>query len=276
MTYKCFSTEISDGVGHLRMIRADELNSMIPEFWSELPQAIEELEASPGVRVIVISSMGRHFTSGMDLKVFQTGNNLSTSTALEREKLRRLVLKLQDSFTCLESCRVPVIAAIQGGCIGAGVDMVSACDMRYATSDSFFCIQEINLAMMADLGTLQRLPKLIPDGIARELAYTGDRLPAERASSLGLVNGVFGDQNEMISKVLEVAKSIAERSPLAVSASKAAINYARDHSVSDALNHAADVQAAIFDGQHLHECFKAKTEKREPIFPDLLPTRIGI
>lgn len=275
MEFICFELETAGNVAHLRMRRPDELNSMIPAFWTELPQAIDELE-SGGARVIVISSTGRHFTSGMDLSVFQSGDHLSTTTAIDRDRLRRLVLKLQDSFNCLDQCRVPIIAAIQGGCIGAGVDMVVACDFRYATTSAFFCIQEINLAMMADLGTLQRLPKLIPEGIARELAYTGDRLPADRAKQCGLVNDIFESEEEMLKNAMSVAEMIAARSPLAVAASKSALNYARDHGVGEALRHAADLQAAIFDGQQIQECFKAKGEKREPVFPELHSTRVGL
>lgn len=276
MAYSCFEVRQEDGIAHIRLIRPGELNSMIPAFWTELPEVIEELESGSGLRVVVISSTGRHFTSGMDVSVFQGGDQLNTSTAVDREKLRRLILKLQDAFNCLERCRVPVIAAIQGGCIGGGVDMVSACDLRFATTSAFFCIQEINLAMMADLGTLQRLPKLIPEAIVRELAYTGERLSAERAKACGLVNEVFESEQEMHDHVLSVAKQIAARSPLAIAASKAAITYARDHSVNDALGNAADLQAAVFDGHQILECFKAKEEKREPAFPDLHPAQAGL
>ena len=276
MTYKCFDLEVGKGIAHLRFSRPDALNSMIPEFWRELPLAVDELERAAGVRVIVISSTGRHFCSGMDLSVFQGGANLSTGTALDRERMRRLVLKLQESFNCLEECRVPVIAAVQGGCIGAGVDMVSACDFRYATTSAFFCIQEVNLAMMADLGTLQRLPRLIPEGIARELAYTGDRLDAERAKTCGLVNETFNSEPAMLEHVMSVAKRIAVQSPLAVASSKAAMNYARDHSISDSLRQAAELQAACFDTEQLQECMQAKKEKREPVFPDLHAAPAGI
>jgi len=276
MVYKCFEVEVSGGVAHLKMSRPEQLNSMIPEFWNELPQAIEELETANGTRVIVISSSGKHFSSGMDLSVFQSGEHLRTASAFDRERLRRLVLKLQDSFNCLESCRVPVIVAVQGGCIGAGVDMVCACDLRFATASAFFNIQEINLAMMADLGTLQRLPRLIPEGIARELAFTGDKLPAERAKAIGFVNDVFENEEEMLMKVMEIATRISARSPLAVSASKEAINYARDHAVHDSLRHAADLQSAIFDGGEVQECLKAKGEKREPAFSELHSARVGI
>lgn len=276
MSYHCFELEVKEGVAHLRLNRAEEFNSMIPQFWQELPVALADLDGSEGTRVIVISSAGKHFSSGMDLSVFKDSQSLNTKTAVDRERLRRLVLKLQNCFSCLERSRVPVIAAIQGACIGAAVDMITACDMRYATSSAYFCIQEINLAMMADLGTLQRLPRLIPDGIARELAFTGDRLPADRAKALGLVNEVFDDDEEMMRHVMDVARRIGARSPLAVAASKAAINFSRDHSVDDSLRQAADLQAGIFDTSQIQECMKAKSEKREPAFPNLHPDTVRI
>ncbi len=269
MAYSCFEIESDKGVAHVRMSRPKEMNSMNRDFWRELPAIIRELEEDPATRVVVLSSSGAHFSAGMDLSVFQTGDWLNTKTAADRNRLRKLVLNLQNSFTVLEQCRFPVLAAIQGGCIGGAVDMVAACDLRYATTSAFFCIQEINLAMMADLGTLQRLPALIPLGIVKELAYTGDRLPAERAKELGLVNEVFQTEEEMLGHVMTRARTIAQRSPLAIAASKEAINYARDHAVDESLSRAADLQSAVIETAEIMEAFKAKTEKREPVFADL-------
>lgn len=276
MTYKCFELEAQGGIGLLKLSRPNEHNSMISAFWSELPQAVEELESWESTRVIVIVSAGKNFSSGMDFSIFQSGDHLNTATAVDRDRMRRLVLKLQDSFNCFEHCRVPVIAAVQGACIGAAVDLISACDLRYATTSAYFCIQEVNLAMMADLGTLQRLPKLIPQGVARELAYTGDKLAAERAKQLGLVNEVYESDEEMLQQVMATAAKIAARSPLAVSASKQAITFARDHSVADSLRSAADVQSGIFDVLQVQECLKARSEKREPVFPNLHSTKVGV
>lgn len=271
MAYSCFALEMDGGVAHLRMDRPEQLNSMNKAFWSELPQMIEELESSGEVRVIVLSSTGPHFTAGLDLSVFKEDDWLTTGSARDRDRLRRLVLTLQNAFNRLEQCGVPVIAAIQGGCVGGGVDMICACDLRYATSSAFFCIQEINLGMMADLGTLQRLPRLIPEGIVRELAYSGDRLSADRAKSCGLVNEVFETREDMIEGVMAIAQKIAARSPLAVAASKEAITYARDHGVFDSLHRAADLQAAILETRDVMECFQAKAESREPVFQDIHP-----
>ena len=156
------------------------------------------------------------------------------------------VQHLQDSFTALEQARMPVLTAIQGGCIGGAVDMVSAADMRYCTADAFFCIQEINIGMTADVGTLQRLPKIIPEGIARELAYTGDRMPAQRALEVGLVNQVFDDHEALVEGVLEIAGRIAAQSPLAIWGTKEMVNYTRDHSVADGLRYIAGWQSGMF------------------------------
>jgi enoyl-CoA hydratase len=178
---------------------------------------------------------------------------------------------LQDSFTALEQARMPVLAAIQGGCIGGAVDMISACDLRYCSADAFFVIQEINLGMTADVGTLQRLPKIIPDGVAREMAYRGNRLGAQRAREVGLVNEVYDTHEDLVAGVLDIAHEIAAKSPLAVWGSKEMINYARDHSVADSLNHIATWQAGMFHPADMIESFSAKADKRDPDFEDLAP-----
>ncbi len=217
--YECFDVTTSDKVAHLQLKRPDELNTMTPAFWSELPRIVDEIDAAGSARVIVISSTGRHFSAGMDLSVFTGGSGgaLGGGGAEEegrkRSQLWMMVQHLQDSFTALERARMPVLVAVQGGCIGGAVDMVCAADMRYASADAFFCIQEINIGMTADVGTLQRLPKLIPDGVARELAYTGDRMPAARAAEVGLVNQVFDDHAALVEGVLGDRR--ADRDPLA-------------------------------------------------------------
>ena len=215
--YKCFDVSIKKGVATVTLNRGEKLNTMIPAFWSELPKVIGEINSNGEARVIVLASTGKHFSAGMDLAVFSMSSEESQAEiGRVRANLRENALHLQDSFNCLEKARIPVLAAIQGGCIGGAVDMVTACDMRYASEDAFFCIQEINIGMTADVGTLQRLPKLIPEGVCRELAYTGRRMQAEEAKSVGLVNEVFSNQESLLEGVMEVAEEIASKSPLAI------------------------------------------------------------
>ena len=279
MSYECFEVTRDGPVAHLKLCRPDELNSMKRSFWYELPQIVRELDREGSARVIVLSSTGRHFSAGMDLGVFAGGlGGLGNGKAADATEIGRLranlrigVLEMQETFSILERARMPVIAAIQGGCIGGAVDMVSACDMRYATRDAFFCIQEINIGMTADVGTLQRLPKIIPEGIVREYAYSGRRLPAERAREVGLLNEIFDDHAALLEGVFRVAHEIAQRSPLAVWGSKEMITYSRDHTVADSLNYIATWQTGMFQPADMGESFKARQEKREPAYPDLLP-----
>ena len=277
--YECFDVTISDKVAHIQLKRPDVYNSMIPSFWNDLPRIVDEIDAQATARAIVVSSTGKHFTSGMDLSVF-TGGSVATgggATEMGRQRsaLWMLVQKLQDSFSCFENARMPVLAAIQGGCIGGGIDMVTAADMRYCSKEAFFCIQEINIGMTADVGTLQRLPKLIPEGVAREMAYTGDRLPAQRALEIGLVNQVFSDHDSLVSGVLDIAGRIAKRSPLAIWGTKEMINYGRDHTVADGLRHIAGWQTGMFQPGDMIEEFTAKGEKRDPDFEEIPPRPTG-
>ena len=275
--YKCFEVSTDAGVATVTLCRPDELNTMIPSFWKELPALAHDLDTSGEVRVVVLASTGRHFSAGMDLSVFGAGTGRrGAEVGRVRANLRAGVLHLQGTFSVLEKARIPVLAAIQGGCVGGAVDMVTACDMRYATEDAFFCIQEINLGMTADVGTLQRLPKLIPEGVCRELAYTGRRMPAAEAKAVGLVNDVFKDHEALLDGVGEVARQIAGQSPLAVWGSKEMITYARDHSTADSLDHIATWQAGMFQPADMVEAFAAKGEGREPNFDDLLPLRPGL
>lgn len=280
MGYTCFEIEESEGVAHVILSRPDELNTMIPAFWSELPEIIDEMSDSGRVRCVVISSTGKHFSAGMDLSVFTGGSALdddaSEEVGRQRANLRTNAMHLQRSFSALEEARMPVLAAMQGGVVGGAVDMVTAADCRYATENAWFCIQEINIGMTADVGTLQRLPKLIPDGIVRELAYTGDRMSAQRAKEVGLVNEVYADQATMLEDVLGIAGRIASKSPLAVYGSKQSIVYARDHSVADSLNQIATWQTGMFQPRDMMESFQAQMEKRDPEFDDLNPVRRGL
>jgi enoyl-CoA hydratase len=275
VSYTCFDVSLQEKIAHVSLKRPEAFNSMVPEFWQELPEIVNTLDETGEARAIVLSSTGKHFTAGMDLAVFTSGGDdtKNAEPARRRANLRRDVLRLQETFSCLDRARIPVLAAIQGGCIGGGVDMISACDMRYCTEDAFFCIQEINIGMTADVGTFPRLPHLIPQGIVRELAYTGRRLSAQEAVEVGLVNRVYPNHDALVEGVLEIAGEIAARSPLAVWGSKEMLNYARDHSIADGLDYIATWQTGMFQPTDMMEAFTAKSEKREPEYADLLPLK---
>ncbi len=274
--YECFELTLADGIAHLRMSRPEKRNSMIPAFWRELPEIIGAIDAAGEARVVVISSSGPHFTAGMDLAVFANEDGVGVAKAVRGARLYDTIGLLQQTFSCLERCRVPVIAAVQGGCIGGGVDMVTACDLRYTTEDAFFCVQEINIGMTADVGTFPRLAKIIPEGIAREMAYTGRRLPASRAREVGLVNEVYPDHDALLAAVMDTAAEIAAKSPLAIYGSKRMMNYARDHSTADGLDYIGVWNASMFQPTEMAEAFAANREKRKGAFTPLPPRRTQI
>ena len=272
----CFKVSIENNVAHIVLNRPEAFNAMPRPFWNELPTIVHDINDNAKARVIVISSTGKHFTAGMDVSVFTDGESITASGGdphTRAEAFRQFVLTLQGSFSCLDNARIPVIAAIQGGCIGGGVDMVSACDIRYATDNAFFQIAEINIGMTADVGTFPRLCNLIPQGWVRELAYAGRRLPAAKAKEIGLVNDTFATQEAMLAHVMELAHEIAAKAPVAVAGSKRMINYARDHSIADGLDYIATWQSGMFSPPHMMEAVAAKAQKREPNFADLAPLR---
>lgn len=275
MAYSCFDVEIADGVAHLRFNRPDKFNSMTPEFWRELPEAVNAISDNAEARVIVLSAEGKHFTAGMDISVFMQGalDKPPEHREVAAEAFRHHVKSLQDTFSALENARQPVLAAVQGGAVGAGVDLATACDCRYASADAFFCIQETAIGMTADVGTFPRLAKIIPEGWARQMAYTAERLPAAKAKEIGLVNEVFDTPEALLDGVTGIAKTIAAHSPLAVAGSKRMINYARDHSTADALDYIAVWNAAMLSSSDIKESYIAKTEKRPPSYSDLKPIK---
>ncbi|MDX6265311.1 MAG: enoyl-CoA hydratase [Frankiales bacterium] len=276
-TYRCFDVEIADQVAHIRMNRPDEYNSMIAEFWSELPEIVDGISADASARAIVLSSTGKHFCAGMDLAVFAGGQDDADAELGRRQaRLRGTVKTLQHTASCLEQARMPVLVAVQGGCIGGALDLATAADLRYCSEDAFFVVQEINIGMTADIGTLQRLGTCVPQGVARELAYTGRRMPARRAYEVGLVQQVYADHGSLVDGVLETAQEIASKSPLAIHGTKVAMNFARDHGVDESLDQMATWQAGMFQPSDMVESFTAKAEKREAKYPDLLPERSSL
>lgn len=280
MITSCFEVSTKDRIAHIKLIRPERRNSMIPEFWDELPKIIEQIETDADARVVVISSTGPHFTSGLDTSAF--GSSIENKDdAMPPEKLARLkgvklyetVQHMQKTFSCLENCRVPVLAAIQGGAIGGGVDLITACDLRYMTEDGFLTIFEINIGMTADVGTFPRICKLIPEGVAKELAYTGRRMNAEEAKSLGLVNQIYADQEALLEGVMDIAAQIASKAPLAIYGTKKVINYARDHSTADGLDYIGIWNASMLQHEEIQEAMQAAGEKRAGDFVDLPPIK---
>ncbi|MDT0136227.1 enoyl-CoA hydratase-related protein [Acidovorax sp. PRC11] len=269
----CFRLTVSDHVAHLVLDRPEALNTMHPTFWRELDAVLARLHRAGDARALVISSTGRHFSAGMSLETFGGAVAMDDQSPEGRAAIFDLLTDMQATFTRIESLRIPVIAAIHGGCIGGAVDMVTAACIRYASEDAFFCIQEINIGMVADVGTLQRLPKLIPLGIVKELAYTGRRLPASRALACGLVNEVFSTQEAMLEAALACAREIAAKPPVAVWGTKQAVHYARDHSVDDSLRQMGWLQGAVWSNRHVGEAVGAMRERRAGDFPALAPVQ---
>ena len=268
---ECFTVEVDGRVGHIQLNRPEKRNSMIRSFWRDLPKIVQELDEDGAVRAIVVSSTGPHFTSGMDVSVFAGSGEAPSKMDRRRHGARfyENVLHLQKSFNAFEECRVPVLAAIQGGCIGGGVDLATACDMRYATQDAFFTIFETNIGMTADVGTFPRICKLIPDGVARELAYTGRRMGADEALRYGLVNRVFDDQEALLAGTFEIAHEIAKKAPLTIYGCKRMMLHARDHRVADTLDYISIWNASMLQGEEIMEAMQANREKREGEFADL-------
>lgn len=272
--FETFDLTIENDIAHICLNRPDKRNSMIPSFWEDLPNVVQDIDNGPKARVIVISSTGPVFTAGMDLNAFTPKTHQSADDA-KRERIRHgaafydTARKTQAAFNALEACRLPVLAAIQGGCVGGGLDMVTACDMRYCTEDAFFTIFEINIGMTADVGTFPRLVQQMPEGLVRELAYTGRRMAADEALSTGLVNRVFASQEEMLAGVMTIAAEIASKAPLAVYGCKHMINYSKDHTTADTLDYIAIWNASFLQSQEMQEAMVANAEKRPGDFVPL-------
>jgi len=275
MTEKPFHIEHgATDVCHLQLCRPERLNTMDPAFFPALRDAVGGLVAAGRTRALVISSTGKHFSAGMALEVFASNlAMLDTSSARARLAFQDSLRQLMRCFDVLEEARFPVIAAIQGGCIGGAFDLAAACDIRVCSADAFFTVQEIHIGMAADLGVLQRLPKIVPAGLARELAYTGDRLGAERALAVGLVNAVLPDAAALLAHALALAERIATKSPLAVAGSKMALQYAADHSTAEALQQMTLLQSAIFDIGEMGTAIAAWQARRTADFAPLASVR---
>jgi len=269
-SFETLTVSLTDHIATIRLNRPDKANAMNLAMWHEIRQAFKWVDATADARVAILEGEGKLFTSGIDLQMMMgMGDQIQNDCeARTRENLRQVILDLQDTLTSLERCRKPVLAAIHGACIGGGIDLITCADMRYCSADATFSIKEIDIGMTADVGTLQRLPKLIGEGMARELAYTARKFGADEALHMRLVNRVFDSREALQKGVREIAATIAAKSPLSVRGVKEMITYARDHSVADGLNYVATWNAAMLLSNDLQEAMMANMGKRPPAFKD--------
>jgi enoyl-CoA hydratase len=268
--YTRFNLHIADYIAEVIINRADKANALDRVAWDEMRTIFTDLSQRNDVRVVILRGEGKHFCSGIDISLLggiqQQIQGISPDEGRRREQLRRLVLDLQACVNAIEACDKPVLTAIHGGCIGGGVDIACAADMRYCTESTVFCIREIDMGMVADLGTLQRMPKLIAPGIVAELAYTGRHMSGTEAAANGFVNRCFASAEEMLAGVRETARQIAAKSPLGIRGTKEMLRYTRDHSTADALNYIATWNAAMLLSADLQEAMMAQMQKRQPSF----------
>ena len=267
--YKAFRVELADKIARVVINRPEKINAMDAAFWTEIIDIFNWVDATDDVRVVVLSGAGEHFSSGIDLQLLASvGSQLGSDVGRNAEQLRRKILSLQASFNAVDNCRKPVLAAIQGYCLGGAIDLISACDMRYSTVDAKFSIKEIDMGMAADVGTLQRLPRIISDGMMRELAFTGRTIRGDEARSIGLVNRTYADQQALMEGVLELARDIASKSPIAIRGTKEMIRYMRDHRVDDGLEYIATWNAAMLQSADIKVAIAAHMSKQKPDFAD--------
>lgn len=270
MNYNHFKVESENKIARVAFNRPEKANAMNMEAWTEMQSIFETLSTADQVRVIILCGEGKHFCSGIDLELLMSVSGLMDipCPGKRAEKIRALILILQRTITAIEKCSKPVLAAIHSGCIGGGVDIATACDMRYCSEDAYFTVKEIDLGMVADIGTLQRLPKIIAPGLAAEMAYTGRKVSGPEAKSMGLVNHCYASKEEMMENVMQIAATIAEKSPVSIRGIKEVLRYTRDHSVEDALNYISVWNAGMLLSNDLKEAFMAAMQKRRPEFED--------
>ena len=269
---KPFDVEIDNSIAHIRFNRPEKRNSMNEDFWTMFPKEVEELDDSGEIRALIVSSTGPHFSAGIDLSMFkddivenETDNEMGRSRGYFLQQLRFL----QNAVSCLEAARFPVVTAVQGGCIGGGIDLITAADIRICTKDAFFLIEEMNVGLAADIGTIQRLPKIIPAGIAREWTMLGEKVSADRAKEVGLVSSLHDNHEEMMKNAFEIAEKLASKTPLAMWVTKETLNYSRDHTVKESLENVALWNAATLHKEDVMSTMMSKMQKKKPEYRNL-------
>ena len=240
-----FRLTVDGPLARLHLDRPEHANALSPAFWRAFPRTIGELARSAEVRALILSAEGPNFCAGMDLAAFSDAIPEPSSPSA-RLSFYHLAMTLQETFTVLERLRVPVVAVIQGACLGAGLELAAACDLRIVTHDARFRIEEINVGIMADVGALQRLPKMLPDQVMKSMAFLGETLDAEAAQRAGFVRSIHATVEEARVAAEAAAGRIIEKAPVALAGTKAALNWARDHSVADALEWSARTQSALW------------------------------
>ena len=269
---KPFDVEVNNSIAHIRFNRPEKRNSMNEDFWTMFPKEVEELDDSGEIRALIVSSTGPHFSAGIDLSMFkddivesETDNEIGRSRGYFLQQLKFL----QNAVSCLEAARFPVVTAVQGGCIGGGIDLITAADIRICTKDAFFLIEEINVGLAADIGTIQRLPKIIPAGIAREWTMLGEKVSADRAKEVGLVSSLHDSHEEMMKNAFEIAEKLASKTPLAMWVTKETLNYSRDHTVKESLENVALWNAATLHKEDVMSTMMSKMQKKKPEYRNL-------
>lgn len=269
-TFSCLDVTVTEHVAYLQLNRPQKANALNGVLWQEIQKAFAWLDVADEVRVAILSGAGKYFSAGIDFELIQAifTEVGALTTGRKEERLRRIIMELQAAFTALETCRKPVLAAVHGLCIGAGLDLIAACDMRYASAEAKFSLKEVDLGIVADVGSLQRLPYLIGEGKVRELAFTGREFSAAEAQQMGLVNQVFTDPHRLRDEIQAIARRIAAKSPLTIRGIKEIMNFNRDHSVASGLNYVATWNAAMLLSEDGQEAMTAAMQKREPQFKD--------
>jgi enoyl-CoA hydratase len=253
-------------IAWLTLNRPEKRNALNMAFFPKLLERITQLDKDPEVRVVVIKAEGRSFSVGMDLGEASSGDLFKVGSVADRERLRRKIIEMQEYVNIIEMCRKPVIAAVHGHCLGGGLDIITACDIRIASTDAIFSIAETRIAIIADMGTLQRLPAIIGQGWFRELALTGRFFTADEALQMGLVTRICENRDKLNEEAGKLAEEIAANSPLTVQGTKDVMNYTRDNGVYPGLEYTAQKNAAMLVSEDLREAFQAFMEKRPPKF----------